>query len=50
MHCARRSATYHQCDPKQVLSATARDGGLAHAFAALLNHDATLLFNISPTV
>src|SRR3979411_1031131 len=37
-------ATYHQVRPEQVFVGNGSDEGLAHAFAALLKHDAPLLF------
>jgi histidinol-phosphate aminotransferase len=37
-------ATYHQVRPEQVLVGNGSDEVLAHAFAALLKHDAPLLF------
>ena len=37
-------ATYHQVGPEQVFVGNGSDEVLAHAFAALLKHDAPLLF------
>src|SRR3954465_2982210 len=37
-------ATYHRVRPEQVFVGNGSDEGLAHAFAALLKHDAPLLF------
>src|ERR1700674_4900133 len=37
-------ATYHQVRPEQVFVGNGSDEVLAHAFAALLKHDAPLLF------
>src|SRR5258707_4961325 len=37
-------ATYHHVRPEQVFVGNGSDEGLAHAFAALLKHDAPLLF------
>jgi histidinol-phosphate aminotransferase len=37
-------ATYHQVQPEQVFVGNGSDEVLAHAFAALLKHDAPLLF------
>ena len=42
--CGPRWPAYHQVRPEQVFVGNGSDEVLAHAFAALLKHDAPLLF------